>query len=166
MIGWASAPYDPFWQARYPRRAAWMSLAGPAANFALMLIAAIGIRTGMFEGVFQQPARVGFTRITEAVTPDSTSILNFAAMFISVLFFENLLLGTFNLLPVPPLDGSTGVTVLMSEKTALRFLEFVRDPTFSMVGIVAAWFLFDKLFDPIFTFALNVLYPGSSYGFS
>ena len=21
MIGWASAPYDPFWQARYPRRA-------------------------------------------------------------------------------------------------------------------------------------------------
>jgi hypothetical protein len=35
-----------------------------------------------------------------------------------------------------------------------------------MAGIVAAWFLFDKLFDPIFTFALNVLYPGSGYGFS
>ncbi|HLH31910.1 MAG TPA: site-2 protease family protein, partial [Terriglobia bacterium] len=56
MIGWASAPYDPFWQARYPRRAAWMSLAGPGANFVLMLIAAIGIRIGMMAGIFQQPA--------------------------------------------------------------------------------------------------------------
>ncbi|HEY2383871.1 MAG TPA: site-2 protease family protein [Terriglobia bacterium] len=164
MIGWASAPYDPFWQARYPRRAAWMSLAGPGANFALMLIAAIGIRAGMAAGVFQQPSSAGFTHITEAVHPESTPILTFAAMFISVLFFENLLLGTFNLLPVPPLDGSTGITVLMSERAALRFLEFIRDPTFSMAGIIAAWFLFDKLFDPIFTFALNVLYPGAGYG--
>ena len=27
MIGWASAPYDPAWQVRYPRRAARMALA-------------------------------------------------------------------------------------------------------------------------------------------
>src|SRR5438105_6791464 len=27
MIGWARAPYDPFCQARHPRRAAWMSWA-------------------------------------------------------------------------------------------------------------------------------------------
>jgi Zn-dependent protease len=164
MIGWASAPYDPFWQARYPRRAAWMSLAGPGANFALMLIAAIGIRGGMLVGLFHQPFSVSFTHITEAVSGDTSPIMTFAAMFISVLFFENLLLGTFNLLPVPPLDGSTGITILMNERTALRFLDFIRDPTFSMMGIIAAWYLFDKLFDPIFTFALNVLYPGAGYG--
>ena len=29
MIGWASAPYDPNWQAAHPRRSAWMALAGP-----------------------------------------------------------------------------------------------------------------------------------------
>ena len=110
------------------------------------------------------PISVGFTHITEAVNPDAASpALTFAAMFMSLLFFQNLLLGTFNLLPVPPLDGSTGITVLMSERMALRFLEFMRDPTFSMVGIVAAWFLFDKLFEPIFSFALNVLYPGAGY---
>jgi hypothetical protein len=28
-IGFASAPYDPLWAAAHPRRAAWMSLAGP-----------------------------------------------------------------------------------------------------------------------------------------
>jgi Zn-dependent protease len=163
MIGWASAPYDPYWQARYPRRAAWMSLAGPGANFVLMLIGAIGIRLGIFAGVFQQPSQIGYTSITMANAETATPILTFAAMFISVLFFLNLLLGTFNLLPVPPLDGATGITVLMSERAALRFLEFTRDPTFSMAGIVAAWFLFGRLFEPIFTFALNVLYPGSSY---
>jgi Zn-dependent protease len=163
MIGWASAPYDPYWQARYPRRAAWMSLAGPGANFALMLIGAIGIRLGMLAGVFQQPDRIDYTSITVANPASATPLLTFAAMFISVLFFLNLLLGTFNLLPVPPLDGATGIAVFMSERTALRFLEFTRDPTFSMAGIVAAWFLFGRLFDPIFTFALNALYPGAGY---
>src|SRR5688500_17421309 len=98
MIGWASAPYDPFWQARYPRRAAWMSLAGPAANFALMVIAAIGIRAGVGMGVFQSPEIANFSRIAEVVDPQAGSMLRFAATFLSVLFFLNLLLGTFNLL--------------------------------------------------------------------
>src|ERR1700675_5002852 len=33
MIGWASAPYDPEWQARYPRRAGRRGLARRAAQF-------------------------------------------------------------------------------------------------------------------------------------
>src|SRR5215217_7485224 len=36
-IGWASAPYDPVWAARYPRRAAVMSAAGPAGNLLIAL---------------------------------------------------------------------------------------------------------------------------------
>src|SRR5262245_19620763 len=55
MMGWASAPYDVYWAQRYPRRAAWMSLAGPAANFTLSILAAIAIHTGMWLGAFQQP---------------------------------------------------------------------------------------------------------------
>ena len=38
-IGFASAPYDPAWAQKYPKRSAWMALAGPAANLLLMLIA-------------------------------------------------------------------------------------------------------------------------------
>lgn len=37
--GFASAPYDPIWAARHPRRAALMALGGPAANALLALIA-------------------------------------------------------------------------------------------------------------------------------
>jgi Zn-dependent protease len=128
-----------------------------------MIIGAIGIRAGIMAGVLEQPGSVGYTSITQATTSDTA--LTFAATFISLLFFQNLLLGTFNLMPVPPLDGSTGITILMSERLAMRFLEFIRDPTWAMAGIVGAWFLFGKLFYPIFAFALNVLYPGSNYRF-
>src|ERR1700730_18928540 len=106
MMGWASAPYDPAWQERYPRRAAWMALAGPAANFTLVILSALGIRVGMLLGYFHMPAYVGFTRITEASAP---GFAGFAATFLSIIFLLNLLLGTFNLLPVPPLDGNTGI---------------------------------------------------------
>ena len=162
MIGWASAPYDPNWQERHPHRAALMSLAGPGANFALFVIAAICIRIGLAMNVFQAPSSASFTRITEAANPQMAGAA-FAAMFFSVLFFENLLLGTFNLLPVPPLDGSTGIAILMSESNALKFIRFTRNPNFRMVGLVAAWYLFDRAFDPVFTVALNALYPGAGY---
>src|SRR5262245_5547412 len=75
MIGWASAPFDPFWQARHPRRAAWMSLAGPGANFTLMLIGAVAIRIGIAAGIFHPPASVSFERITEVADPETASAL-------------------------------------------------------------------------------------------
>jgi hypothetical protein len=38
-MGWASAPYDPYWAARHPKRAALMAAAGPLGNFMLALLA-------------------------------------------------------------------------------------------------------------------------------
>jgi hypothetical protein len=34
---------------------------------------------------------------------------------------------------------------------------------FGLIGIFIAWQVFDRLFDPIFTFAISLLYPGVSY---
>lgn len=160
MIGWASAPYDPLWAARHPRRAAWMALGGPAANFALVLVAAAAIRIGMLLGYFRAPDTATFTRITEAVTADA----GFAATFLSVVFVLNLVLGTFNLLPVPPLDGHAGITLLMSERRAVWFLEATRDEMFQLVGLLAAWFLYGRAFGYVYLTALNLLYPGLHYG--
>ena len=161
MIGWASAPYDPSWQHRYPRRAAWMALAGPAANFGLMILAGVAIHVGTMSGYFRMPESAGFTHVTEAAVP---GFAGFAATFLSILFVLNLLLGTFNLLPVPPLDGNTGVTLLMSEGTALRFLDWTRAQGLGMAGLLLAWFLFGKIFNFIFRAALAALYPGSHWG--
>src|SRR5260370_25915447 len=101
LFGWASAPYDPLWERRHPRRAAWMALAGPATNYTLMLIAAVILRLGW---AFHWLRGDG-----------STALADFAASLLGVFFFLNLLLGTFNLLPVPPLDGSTGIMFFMRE---------------------------------------------------
>src|SRR5215813_9709028 len=46
MIGWASAPFNPNWERRHPKRSAWMALAGPVANYTLMLLAVLGLRLG------------------------------------------------------------------------------------------------------------------------
>jgi len=54
-FGFASAPYDPEWALRYPGRAAWMALAGPAANFALVIAAILAIRVGVLAGIFYAP---------------------------------------------------------------------------------------------------------------
>lgn len=161
MIGWASAPYDPAWQERYPRRAAWMALAGPAANFTLVILSAIGIRVGMLLGYFHMPAYVNLTRITEASTP---GFAGFAATFLSIIFLLNLLLGTFNLLPVPPLDGNTGITLFMSEGAALRFMNWSHSQGFGMLGLLLAWYVYGEMFPHIFRFALAALYPGSHWG--
>jgi Zn-dependent protease len=161
MIGWASAPYDPAWQQRYPRRAAWMALAGPAANFTLVILSALAIRAGMFFGYFSVPESVSFTHITEAAGP---GMAGFAATFLSIIFLLNLLLGTFNLLPVPPLDGNTGITLFMSENTALKFVNWSRSQGFGMIGLLLAWYAYDRIFPFIFRFALAALYPGLHWG--
>jgi Zn-dependent protease len=161
MFGWASAPYDPDWQRNHPHRAAWMALARPAANFTLTIVAALGIRGGMAFGFLRMPESVGFTHITEATMPGAAE---FAATFLSILFVLNVLLGTFNLLPVPPLDGHTGVTLLMGEGAAVRFLDWTRNQGFGTMGLVLAWVVYDRIFASIFRLSLAVLYPGSRWG--
>lgn len=160
MMGWASAPFDPSWQRRHPHRAAWMALAGPAANFALMIAAGIGIRAGIVLGYFQIPSSAGISHLTQAI---STGPAEFFATLFSILFVLNLVLGTFNLLPVPPLDGGTGVGLLMSEETAVRFFDWTRSQGMGFLLLIAAWYTYDKIFSFLFTFALNVLYPGSHW---
>ena len=160
MIGWASAPYDPVWAERHPRRAALMALAGPSANLALVLLAAIGIRTGLAMGEFVAPERINFTTVVGAVQPGLASAL---ATLLSVMFVLNLLLFLFNLLPVPPLDGASAATLLMSEGTGRRFREFTH--SWGFIGLLLAWYLFRQIFDPLFVLSLNALYfPLASYG--
>jgi Zn-dependent protease len=162
MMGWASAPYDPLWAQRHPRRAAWMSLAGPGANLTLTILAAVAIHVGIWTGAFAHPESANFTHIAVAVKPGA---MEGAATLLSVMFSLNLLLGVFNLLPVPPLDGFDAVGLLLPERAAQRFQALgMRMGALSMLGLLIAWKVFDPIFDPIFTLALGALYPGYGYG--
>ncbi len=159
MIGWASAPFNPAWQRQYPRRSAWMALAGPAANFTLMLMAGIAIRIGVMAGYFRAPDVIrGYANL---VSPANAGEPTFLTSALSILFVLNLLLGTFNLLPVPPLDGHAGIMVVMPEGVAQRYVDWMQQSrNYALLGLVMAWYLFDRIFQPVFSFALHTLYAG------
>ena len=50
-FGFASAPYDPEWALRYPQRAGWMAVAGPASNLLISAICVAVIHVGVAAGV-------------------------------------------------------------------------------------------------------------------
>jgi len=144
MIGWASAPYDPLWERRHPRRSAWMALARPAANFTLMLLAVAALRGGMALQLFHRDPVTG-----------APSLLGTT---LQVVFFLNLLLGTFNLLPVPPLDGSTGIMLFMSETQSQKYLDWIRGNSFAMAGLLVGMLVFREVFPYIKAFAVQVFF--------
>jgi Zn-dependent protease len=146
MIGWASAPFDPLWERRHPKRSAWMALAGPTANFTLMFLAVAGLHLGAAQGwLHSDPV---------------TGRLDFAATTLVIFFSLNLLLGTFNLLPVAPLDGSTVIMLFMGEKTSQRYLDWLRGNSLAMAGLLVGILLFRYIYGPINTFVSHLLLPG------
>jgi Zn-dependent protease len=160
MMGWASAPYDPSWAHRFPKRAALMAAAGPAANLLLVIVSGLLIRIGIWTGVFYAPDTASFTNVTAAV---AGSWAAGAVTPLSILFSLNLVLFAFNLVPFPPLDGSAILPALMSDEAARRYRQFLHQPMFSLIGLLAAWQLFPYISNPLQTLALNLLYPGAGY---
>ena len=160
MVGWASTPYDPRWASYHRRPAALMALAGPGANLVLILVAALLIRIGVLLGIFAQPEHITWTQTTSAQSP---GFAEGVAIAVSILFSLNLILLVFNLLPVPPLDGSEVLCLFLDESTAQRYRDLMAQPTAQMVGLVVAWNLIDVVLNPVYAVALSLLYPGSSY---
>jgi len=154
MIGWASAPFDPTWQERHPHRSAWMALAGPVANLLVMLVSALAICVGVSAGVFDFAEQISISHIVvTAGTGDASGL----SMLVSILFSLNLLLATFNLIPVPPLDGATVIALFCSKETAVKIFDAARNPTFQILGMLIVWNVFGEIFRPVFREAFYLL---------
>jgi Zn-dependent protease len=154
MIGWASAPYDPYWRMRYPRRGAWVSLAGPLANFLLALIAGLALKLGLAVAVFQRTDSPGLERLL-----DGSGFFAGLAVFLSILFFLNVLLGVFNLIPVPPLDGFGALALVLPSSVANRMEELRQQPMVQMIGLLLAWNFSGFIVGPALDIALMLLFP-------
>jgi Zn-dependent protease len=112
-----------------------VSLAGPAANFVLALAAAILLRVA-------------------APTAGLALDGDFTVKLLSYLVIWNVLLGVFNLLPVPPLDGSTLLTVLLppSRQNIVRFLD--QYGIFLLLGLLI---LAPNLLRPVFVAVIEAI---------
>ena len=103
-----------------------VSLAGPATNFSLALLAVAGIRL---------------------LTPIDASTL--FSVLVSALVI-NVFLGTFNMLPVPPLDGSALLERALPRSLWPGYLQLRR---YSMILVLGVVFYFDgamdKVLDPV-----------------
>lgn len=161
-FGYASAPYDPAWAERHPKRAAWMALAGPGANLALVLLAGIVIRVGVGADLFHPPTSVGFQQITSATGAPGGYAAAFAFL-ISIFFSMNLLLFVLNMIPLPPLDGSGALPLILPASWLASYRALSQNPIVPWIGILIVWNLIGQIFYPMLFFSIGLLYPEVQY---
>jgi Zn-dependent protease len=158
-LGWASTPYDPIWAARHPRRAALMAAAGPAGNLMIAMAALLILRICLAAGWFHAPPSVRFEHLVEATGTAGS----FVGALLSVLLMLNVFLFVFNLIPLPPLDGSSVITLALPPSAAATLREWSATPMFQMAGLLVAWRVFPMVTDPLFMLVLRLVHPGHAY---
>ena len=150
-FGWASAPYDPVWANNNHRKAALMSLAGPAANLLLVIVTGIALKIGIDQGHFTS------SQIFSSIYGGSSYELSAGVKILSITFFLNFLLFLFNLLPLPGLDGSGVIPIFMNKRMATSYSNAISNPGFAFLSLFIAWQLFPYIFTPAFSFAMSLL---------
>jgi Zn-dependent protease len=162
-FGWAKTPVDAHWAYQNPRKSALVSVVGPAANLLLAIIAILVIEIGIHTGFFLAPNVITAERL---VDPSTAGLLSGLAIFFSMLFSMNLILFIFNLIPLPPLDGSNIIALFLKDESARKYSAVISNPAFSLIGLLVAWRVFAPVFDIIFSKLLNVIYWNTGYTYS
>jgi Zn-dependent protease len=159
MMGWASAPYDPRWEERHPHRAALMSAAGPTANFILFAIAFGALALGLRAGIWTPPQDgLALDRLVTAAS-DAAGGFDALGRFLSVVMCLNLILGVFNLMPFPPLDGASVLAGIAPPIRAL-YQKMRAIPAIGIVGLLLAWRVSPYVVWPVVRMAVRALLNG------
>jgi Zn-dependent protease len=134
MLGWAKpVPYDPRFLKNPKTAAGKIAGAGPASNFIIAILFAL------------------FTRV--AIGMDLSPALIDAFAMVVVL---NISLAVFNLVPIPPLDGSKVLFALLpASRGAYAVMELLE--RYGMILIFALLFFAGSFLFPIVTWIFNLL---------
>ncbi len=130
-FGWAKpVMINPNYFKNLKRDTALVSLAGPLSNFLLAFI-------GMFGLLYLYP-------LTKSL---------YVFEFFSIWVIANISLGVFNLIPIPPLDGSKIFLSLLPRK---MYYEILRYEQFGFIILIIALYL--NVLDPVLDFLINGIY--------
>jgi Zn-dependent protease len=123
----------------------WVSLAGPMANLMLALASAILLRGfNLLGGLFVESAEV----VSVVLVP--------LQMMVAFSLLINVILGVFNLLPLPPLDGGKVLTGMLPERFATIL---IRLEPFGLLLIIFLVFFTPlwKIISPIIMYLLSLM---------
>ncbi len=141
-FGWAKpVPVDMRYFKNPKRGMALTALAGPASNFLLVVLCCIPLR---------------WIYWSAEVTP----FLLWLYDFLLTLVLMNLGLGLFNLLPIPPLDGSKVLFALLPDRAYLQLMRYERYGMLLLIFLVffdvGSDFL-SRAISAVFAFLINLL---------
>jgi Zn-dependent protease len=146
-IGWAKpVPVNPYNFTNPDRDMLKVSAAGPASNFLIATAAALLLRLG---GLLP-------LEIIPYLLAGLGSRINPFLSFLGYLIFINLLLGIFNLIPIPPLDGSKILHSLLPRH--LRWWYSRIEPHGFLILLILFFFfdLFGKVVVPLINVVLRI----------
>lgn len=137
LFGWAKpVPYNPYNLRRGGKWAeAMVAGAGPGVNILLAVIFAIAIR------LLYGEVSMAFIQLA------------------SVVVVVNILLALFNLIPIPPLDGSKVLKALLPIRQAMAYQRFEEaSARFGMFALIATLLLIVLVIGPVFTQFLSFIF--------
>jgi Zn-dependent protease len=133
-----------------------VSAAGPISNFILMTIAFIILKALILSGMFRfNPALRNIYDVI-APAPGQPAFMQPLAMFLSVMLMLNLALGVFNLIPIPPLDGSHVLEELLPHPMQEAYYQ-LRPYGFLLLMALLYLGALSLIFQPISIFILRLL---------
>ncbi len=121
-LGWAKpVPVNPY-NLRHPKEdMVWVSLAGPGANMLMALMCGLIIR---------------LVNPLSAYLEMGSSFLGILALMVVYGMMINLILAFFNLIPLPPLDGSKILMGLLPVQYEYQMAQLERVGPFLLIGII------------------------------
>lgn len=132
MLGWAKpTPVDPRNFRNPVLDDILTSVAGPVSNFLLATSALVALALIKLSSPLGQ--QIVFGILHGLISPEMNSVLVPVCLLLYELMFINILLGVFNLIPVPPLDGSHVLRHFLSA-SALRIYDTVG--VFALMALV------------------------------
>jgi len=158
LIGWAKPkPVNPFrWR---NKRVAnfWVSIAGVICNFAIAIIAALIMRILVAAKVIFLIASPYGVRAFP--TNENSLLVGGAATLLTVFLTLNIALGVFNLIPIPPLDGSKVLQSILPPSFEPGFEALER---FGFILLILAMFtgVFSLIFRAVMPVAVAILFVG------